>query len=352
MPKTNDKNKSKNGGNGKGRKEPTAYLQSPLTRSALRREVKSLAKLEYQPLQRQIKDEKRASGLQQKRIKDWFGQYDESLDESLDRTVSAYETAGAAIDADSMRSADYAEELRQRLAKEGAADAATRGTTYAPDSVAAAANLARIQTADTLGAVNSTQAANAKAYMADKKTIGTRERIEQAFREDARKRSLNQDSRELARDKGSFLTAKTAELEDRERDYALGVQAATGEVASRRNQRKLARMYASNKQAEQERSLQNQLTVTEAQAAAEAADDRRSKKYLDQQDKQSGKSNGGGTPSAKEMRKAMAFIRQRTEEGWSRQRVIDALIVQGGFSPQVSRDALRQLELEGILNPF
>jgi hypothetical protein len=218
-------------------------LMSVATPKAIRREAKAATRQEYQPITREIKAEKRASKLQQGRIGDYFGEYGTTVDDAAKRTADAYSGATATIQGTSDSAAKYAEELRSKLASEDQANAQLRGASYDSEGsqTNAAAQLARINSANTLIGVNASQGATQQAYLSDKKAIGSREEIEQHLREAARKRSLNKDLRDVAKDKGTYKVAKLAELKDRERDFGLSQQAAT---ASRRSDRKAQALTA------------------------------------------------------------------------------------------------------------
>jgi hypothetical protein len=189
------RNRQQGGGGNQAKKAAKAQekLMTAATPKQIRREARGATRAQYGPLVREIKQEKKASNLQQKRISDYFPQYGQSLDQSAARTASAYQTAGDSIRSDSASATAYAEQLRSKLAGEEQADAAKRGVSYDPSGsqTNAAAQLARINAANVLTGVTASHGATQQAYLADKKAIGSREEIEQHLRETARQNRYN-----------------------------------------------------------------------------------------------------------------------------------------------------------------
>jgi hypothetical protein len=144
-------------------------LIKPPSRKRLKRQIKSATHLEFGPEQRQLQAEKRASHMQQHRIKDWFGEYQDQLAQIQGQTPRFYNQANAQVGRAENQTSNYAEQLRARLAKEDQGNAALRGATYDPSGsqTNVAANLSRRNLADSARGVISSQGATQRAYLAD-----------------------------------------------------------------------------------------------------------------------------------------------------------------------------------------
>lgn len=212
----------------------------PLTRKRSRRELKAATRLAFGPQKRALKKEIKGTRLSKKRIRQYFPNYRESIGEAASRTQAAYGQAQQEIGAASQSAANFAEQVRQRMAQEAMEDAARRGVAYDPSGsqTGAQANLARMNTANVLRGVTSAQGASQQAMFADKGRIAQREKIEQLLRADARKRSLQGERRDLLRDQGAFRADQLRQMRGEERDYLLGLMAAGEPGKARRFQAK------------------------------------------------------------------------------------------------------------------
>lgn len=350
MPKQNRNRNQNGGGNNKNkgsrkqRQNSTDYLSEPFTKKQLRREVKGAARAQYGDVTRQVKKEKRASNVQQKRINDYFPQYGKAVEEAAKRSATATSAATSQISADSKAAADYAETLRQRLAGEEAASASTRGvaTDRSGSNVNASAQLARINAANVLTGVTASQGASAQNYYADKKAIGERERIEQKLRESARKRSYNEDLRDIAKDKGAFKVAKKAEIVDRERDFMVTKKAANFDRKStkaslaetaRHNQQSeaTAAQNAATSRMNARTSARNSNTTRGnlRQRKKENRQDQRQRRVDNRQDRREAAAEGRNDPQ--DVQRAGVLIRQQISANprWfatkNRAQIIDAI---------------------------
>lgn len=319
----------------------------PLTGKALRHDIRAAQRLQFAPLVRQIQQEKAQSRAAQKRVAALFPQYTHAVAKAGRQTRAAYGDANASIRNTSLQTADYAEALRSKLAQENMSDAALRGATYDPSSAytAANANLARVNSAAVLQDVNSVQKANSRNYYADKKRIGVREGIQQQMAEMARRRGLNSDLRDVARDKGALATDLRAKARDSERDFYLGLLSAQNSS----QYRKFAMKQQANSAKEDRKQARRQRRLAKLNDRNERADDHRAAQYQQNQDQ--GGNRDSGLPGAhKDRRRATAYLRQAPKGAYhSPKEAIDYLINRG-ISPGVARYIVHHMKHAGGSN--
>lgn len=212
-------------------------LIKPLRGKRRKREIKAAQRLQFGGIKRQLRGEQRASQEQEHRLKSYFKQYKTGLTQQQQRTAGAYREAGETIGTQSQAAADYAEQLRQRLAQEESEDAARRGTSSVQregSQTNVAAQLARMNAANILRGVTASQGAAQRTYFQKAKSISDRELIEQRLREQARRRSLGQELRETKKEAGALGVNIMAQQRGQERDFYLGLLGIAGSRAGRR----------------------------------------------------------------------------------------------------------------------
>lgn len=285
----------------------------PLGKKRFRKEARSALRLAFKPAERQIEGEIRASKLGQKRTRDYFKTYGKQVDAAGASTAAAYQGAQASIGQASSAAADYAEKLRQRMASEAQEDAARRGVPYDPSgsSTMAEGNLARINAANTLSGVTGIQGAAQAGYYADKARIGQRESVEQRLREQARRRSLKDEKRDMVGDKAAQLAQMFATSRDSERDFYLGLKAAQEPGKGRRFDRK---------QSAKDRALTRN----------EARRDRKSDRNAPTATSDEGKNAPNNPPDRADISKILALLREDPPPAdRNRRDVIQKLLVIG-----------------------
>jgi hypothetical protein len=277
----------------KKRKNKQSPFTKPLTAKRARKEIKAAGRLAVGPEQKIIQAERRTSKVQSRRIRDWFPQYGQAVQQAGARTAAAYQGADEKISSAADASTNYAETLRQRLAQEGMADAAKRGVAYddSGSNVGAQAQLARINSSDTLRGVTASQGAAQAGYYADKKRIGEREKVEQLLQEQERRRSYTQQLQDLAKRKSDTMIQEKGRLRDSERDYHLGLLAAKEPGKARKFERG---------QAAKDRKL----------SKSEAKKDRRFDRNQAKQDRKAGAGGDGGSGKQEAKRERKAEQRQ------------------------------------------
>lgn len=187
---------------------------------------------------KELADRQVAERVTQKRIPDYFAQYQQAISGAGERAAGAYSKAGSEISAASAGAAKYAEDLRKTLASEEQANAALRGVAYDPSGAQTntASQLARLNAADVLAGVIGAQGASEASYYGDKGRIAEREKIEQLLRSAARQRQTKQELRSLGREEGDIRREELSRIRDLERDYLLARKAARQPGAERRHE--------------------------------------------------------------------------------------------------------------------
>ena len=307
--KGNNQNKAKS-------RDEGAYLTEPLTKKQVIRQAKTVRRLALGPEKQILKGEERASNLRSKEIKQWFPQYGEAVEAAAGQTADAYRTAGSTIGADTSGMAAYAETLRQRLGSEAAADATLRGAANdtSGSTLNAEAQLARIGSANTLSSVIAGQGASQGSYLADKKRIGSREKIKQLSDESDRRMALAGEKKQLARQGRDIVRDELARLKDAERDYALGLQAAS---TSRKGQKLDARAAAATRAETRRHNLQGEATAAQNAntSASNAATSRQGERRLrrdaryDRRHPNAGESSSSEDKPGISVREALGFLR-------------------------------------------
>lgn len=324
----------------------TDYISQPLTQGQVRRQARRTARLQTQPVKRQIKAEQRASQQQSRNIGDYFNQYASELGTTGQAVADAYAKADAAMAGTGQSVADYAEKIRQQIAGEGRADAALRGANYDPsqDTTAAQATVSRLDSSALLRDVNAADAASAADLYANKGTIAQREKIKQKLLESDRRRSLNQDLRDLAEKKGELRKQAESDLTQQERNFQLGQQAADlnarGQRIDAREAKRDDRRMSQADRIRERLQAQSQAETHRHNLESEAHGDqseqrlRRQARAQRRQDRYERRHpNGGDNPNAPDsadVNHALAILRQTKPhffEGKSIEDIIDALLV-------------------------
>jgi hypothetical protein len=197
-----------------------SFLDLPANSRANMRRARAAANYQFRPSQRQLNQEMSASREQSARMDDWFNQYRQNLGAVQKDSDAAYGAAQDRAAANQQGSFDRAEALRSRLAAEDRRDALNRGAV--PDAGSnqqyGQAMVARDQTQSAFDAQLNSQRAAQDNYLRNRQAITEREQINQQGEEAARYRALQGRGRELAAQRGDFMTnyLRQAQLDDRE----------------------------------------------------------------------------------------------------------------------------------------
>lgn len=196
------------------------FLDLPANPKQNRRRAIAAANYQFRPVERQLRQEMGASREQAARMDDWFNQYRQNLTTLQNDSDASYGAAQSRAAGSQQASFDRAEALRARLAAEDRQDAMNRGAN--PDSGSnqqyGQAMMARDQTQSAFDAQLNAQRASQADYLRNRQAITAREQINQQGEEAARYRALMGRGRELAAQRGDFMTnwMRQAQLDDRE----------------------------------------------------------------------------------------------------------------------------------------
>lgn len=360
MAKHGHKGKKGKGGNFQSDflKHPGSLVK-PLTPKRLRKEEHAAQRLQFGPEGRQLHAEQRASALQQRRIADWFPQYQAQIAQAQQQSRQGYNQAVQGVQQDTGQAQDYAESLRQRMRAESEQSAAQRGATYDPtiDATAQAANLSRGQLSQNVTGMLRGQGANQNAYFSDKKRIAKGEELNQLLREAARGRSVNADLRDLASRKGAFATDYEAKARPQERDFYLGLlQARLGNQSSKRSastSRSNAQLSAAQSNRNSQRSAASSRASTRQSNINSQRSARTSRQNSRRSARNSGSSGGKGDKGRKPIKSshvahAISYIRSGAAgKNWSTkpgQEIIDAMLAHSTtLTPREAKKAYRRL---------
>lgn len=303
----------------------------PLTKKRFRREVKAARKLQFGPLKRQIRGERRASRQQEQRVKDFFKEFKGELTQSQQGTKRAFGQAEQQIGAQAQSAADFAEKLRQQREQERSAEAQRLGQSSVPrqgSDVAVQANLARLNAANILRGVTSAQGASQRAFFQRAKSTAGREKVEQRLREQARRRSFGADLRDIAKQEGALGTQLRGQARGQERDFLLGLLGIAGSRAGRRLQKQLqqsSQRHSSSEAAKERRARRREAAkdrkASGGKDALSPAEQRARRKS-----KREGKQNRQGA------RTALETLRDRQFQKVPKAKVIGDLMDKFGIS--------------------
>lgn len=206
-----------------GRRGNRNPITAPLTPAELRRETRAATNLKFRPLERKIGADLRASHQRVGQIGDWWKEYTDQVKQNQIDNAAAYQQAQA-YDQQMMEAASTRDSANtQALDAEAKKSAELRG---AEPSTAAAERETAAQAQRNLAATNEAGAlANAGAaqyaYLGDKRRIGIGQSIKSRMDEQKRGRTIRQDRRDLARERGDYAATYRGEEREKERRYGI-----------------------------------------------------------------------------------------------------------------------------------
>lgn len=305
----------------------------PLRGKQLRREIRASSNLAYGPQLRELDRQRRISREHQRRTKSYFKDYNNAIQAAAQNTQNAYANAQQQqVDAASAIMGQNSQALGALNAERQAA-AAKFGAQprFAPiDTLAAAqTNLGTQQTADAASLGRMGVAAQQSAN--DQSRIATGARNDALMQEMARRRAINDERRDVKREKGQYAAAKRTELRGAERQFLIDL------LSQHRGFKQLAEQIAARKAG-------NKLTRKQGAKNREA-------------DKKNDKKDGGKADRRKDTRQAMAILRshgkaaQMAKEG--RTDAIARLLIADGVRPGIARTAAKRFvkKYEGKYQP-
>lgn len=273
-----------------GRRGARNPITAPLTPAELRRETRAATNLKFRPLERKVGADLRASHQRVSQIGDWWKEYTDQVKQNQIDNAAAYQQAQT-YDQQMMEAASTRDSANtQALDAEAKKSAELRG---AEPSTAAAERETAAQAQRNLAATNEAGAlANAGAaqyaYLGDKRRIGIGQSIKSRMDEQKRGRTIRQDRRDLARERGDYATTYRGEEREKERRYGIERGVAGLDKRKQRADEREGRRGAREKRGERREDRRQQ-----------RIENRRKHRELEldeQEARQKGKS-GGKTPS-------------------------------------------------------
>lgn len=319
-----------------GRGGQQGQLTDPLTPRDVGRETRQATDLRFRPLERNAEAKQRASRRREREVGDWWGNYLTMVEGGRTDTTAAFAAAADTQqrligEAGARSSADT-----QRLQAEAAQSAALRGT--APGTEAAsqetAAAAQRNYLAAAQGGALASQGAVARNYLTDQMRIGAGQSIASRREEQRRGRSIAEDRRALARERGDYASTYRGELRDKERDYLIqrGVLGLDKRQAA-----------ADAAQAAADRGL-------DKQGLREKERHNRETERQDREEERNAGKEGGLTPAQRQAKKrdwndarsaARTLYEKRTWPSW--EALTAAVMKQSEVSPAMARRAVRMI---------
>jgi len=217
-------------------------LTAPLTPKLLNSQVNAAAKLRYGPQQAELKKQQGISALQQRRIPEFYADYQNRI-AALAQQAQANATAAAQAAATRTQATQGADQQRMAdLSAQERADAALRGTTPSNQIQATAQQAAtsRQANADLVASLAAQRAAGDQTFFGARQLAGQQAQAQALQKERDFAGGLSQKNRDLLDAIGAFKTDTRQKLTQAERDYALNLQVAGGNQAYKDAQLKLA----------------------------------------------------------------------------------------------------------------
>ena len=186
--------------------------------------VKRQAYQKFHPAFQEIASQKRVSDEQQKRIGDWYSQYQAQIGEAAKANAQAYGGAVGMVQGAAQRMAGQDEANRGALAEQQMADAQRRGVAYSPanDAVAQQASGSRLADANSFAALLAAEGAAGVARLQQQANVVVPGQAIQARTEEAaRKRALEGKALDLLKEKGDYGVTLKDQKRDAERRHLL-----------------------------------------------------------------------------------------------------------------------------------
>lgn len=194
-----------------------------ITNRDLDREVAAAVGERYAPIEGQLAQQYARSEAMQQRIPEWFNYYRQQVQGLGLADAAAAQYAkdqitglGGALAASAASAAGQDQAAM-------AADAAIRGATVDPAGLERALQASAVNTADlgTLAALQVQLGKNSGDYWRGQEGVSEQAKVQQLLAEEAVRRQIDEDVRQLAREKGDFATTFRADRTDREHQRAL-----------------------------------------------------------------------------------------------------------------------------------
>lgn len=326
------------------RNDPMEVLR-PFTPKRIDDSVKAATELQYGGQEREIQRNIAASPVQQQRIGDWFGQYQQQLAALRQQSQAQTAQAQTAHTARTEQTATADASQRQELDAQMAADAAKRGATVAPSQESQQAATVRRENADSFAGMISSQGVAHDNFQGELARIGARQLIDERLKETKRERVLRETLKDLMREKGAFGVAKGEELrgvarEDWMNRQKLGLekrQVAAGEVlAGVKTEAELRKERASRVDARrQERHRRHQRGIDRTREGRLEREGKAREDRLAKGKKRSTFTQSGRRSSAEKFRKGRSILNNVKPS--SKRSALLFLTTEGGLDDSMAR---------------
>ena len=243
-----------------GKKKLPFDLTAPISsRKQYLRERGAATRTEFRPLERQLGSEHRAQSDREQRITPaYFEQYKADLAKAQGQSQAAYQQADSRLLAHGQAAGAQDAASRNDIQTRMAADIARRGGVAGPaqgvDVGGAGAEAARANLRTSMAGSLAQQGANNSDYLGKRQANTTLQGIEQQQKEGLRRRGIEADQRELAKQKGDFKYQFGRDMRESERKYLLEgralndsmTKAQIAAATSRKNNKRTTSTSASN----------------------------------------------------------------------------------------------------------
>lgn len=182
----------------------------------------------YHPAFQEIASQKRISDAQQKRLGDWYGQYQAAIGQAAKGTAEAYGGAVGLVTGAGQQMAAQDETNRQALAQQQMADAQARGVTYSPanDVTAQQASGSRLAANNSYAGLLAAQGAADTTRLQQQAGVVVPGQLMQARTDEAaRKRALEGKATDLLKEKGDYKVTLKDQKRENERKHQLELAA-------------------------------------------------------------------------------------------------------------------------------
>lgn len=210
--------------------------------SRIRRLTRAATQQQFRPLERKLAGERRASHRRSREEGSWWNDYLKTVAQGRSDVGQAYQQAAAQQAAQIAAAGQASTAQTQGLQAEEAQSAAARGASTSGTAAAteAAAAAQRGLLAAQMGGKTAREGATQYSYLTDKMGIGKGQSIAARNEEGRRERSIRQEQRGLARERGAYATTKRGELQSEAAERREAARKGALEAASLRLQQREA----------------------------------------------------------------------------------------------------------------
>jgi hypothetical protein len=205
-------------------------------------QVEALAKLQYDPQQRELASQRRISDQRMQSIPGWLADYNTRVQQAWEQTRAANAQAQQAVYTQANNAAAQDSQANQQLQQQALQDAQSRGQQIDPSAYQAGQQAAsgRQALASSFGGMLASQGQAQQGFVANQQALGGLRQGEMMGAEQAQQRKLDELAQSLSQEIGQFKVKARTDLQDADHKRALENAAFGLDVTKENNDQKNA----------------------------------------------------------------------------------------------------------------